>query len=38
MLERRVSKAAVEQYKDEHGNLPPGINWREEITINVRRS
>ena len=38
MLERRVSKQAVEQYKEEHGTLPPGINWREEITINVRRS
>lgn len=38
MLERRVSKQAVEQYKEEHGDLPPGINWREEITINVRRS
>jgi hypothetical protein len=38
MLERRVSKQAVEQYKEEHGDLPPGINWREEITINVRRA
>ena len=38
MLERRVSKQAVEQYKEVHGDLPPGINWREEITINVRRA
>ena len=38
MLERRVSKQAVEQYKEEHDDLPPGINWREEITINVRRA
>ena len=38
MLERRVSKQAVEQYKEEHGDLPPGINWREEITVNIRRS
>lgn len=38
MLERRVSKAAVEQFKDAHGDLPPGINWREEVVINVRRA
>ena len=38
MLERRVSKQAVEQYKEEHGDLPPGINWREEVVVNVRRS
>lgn len=38
MLERRVNKSAVEQYKDAHGDLPPGINWREEVVINVRRS
>lgn len=38
MLERRVSKAAVEQFKEAHGDLPPGINWREEVVINVRRA
>lgn len=38
MLERRVSKAAVEQYKGETGELPPGVNWREEIVINIRRA
>lgn len=38
MLERRVSKDAVEAFKSEHGDLPPGINWREETVINVRRS
>lgn len=38
MLERRVSKQAVEQYKEEHGDLPPGINWREEVVVNIRRS
>ena len=31
-------KQAVEQYKEEHGDLPPGINWREEVVVNVRRS
>lgn len=38
MLEHRVSKQAVEQFKEEHGDLPPGVNWREEIVVNVRRS
>lgn len=38
MLERRVNKSAVEQFKEEHGDLPPGVNWREEVTVNVRRS
>ena len=38
MLEHRVSKQAVEQFREEHGDLPPGVNWREEVVINVRRS
>ena len=39
MLERRVSKNAVIEYKDAHdGIIPPGLNWREESVINVRRS
>lgn len=38
MLERRVAKSAVEEYKAETGELPPGVNWREELTINVRRA
>lgn len=36
-LENRVAKAAVEQYKAEHDDLPPGISWRSEIVVNVRR-
>lgn len=38
LLERRVSKQAVEQFKEEHEDLPPGVNYREEVTVNVRRS
>jgi hypothetical protein len=38
MLEHRVSKQAVEEYKSEHGDLPPGVDWREEVTVNVRRA
>lgn len=38
MLEKRVSKAFVEEYKEAHNDLPPGLNYREELTVNVRRS
>jgi hypothetical protein len=38
MLEKRVSKEAVDAYREEYGDLPPGINWREELVVNVRRS
>ena len=38
-VERRVSKTAVEQYKAANeGELPPGINWREERVVNFRRT
>ncbi len=38
LLEIRASKSAVEQYKAAHEALPPGINWREERVVNIRRS
>lgn len=38
MLQKRVAQASVEQYKDEHEALPPGIDWRVERTVNIRRS
>lgn len=38
MLEKRVSKDAVGAYREEYGELPPGVNWREEVTVNIRRS
>jgi hypothetical protein len=38
MLEKRVNKTAVEQFRTDNDDLPPGINWREAITVNVRRS
>jgi phage host-nuclease inhibitor protein Gam len=37
-LERRVSKTAVEEFKEKYKDIPPGVNYREEKTINVRRS
>jgi hypothetical protein len=38
MIERRVSKAAVEQYKSANDDLPPGLNWSETRVVNFRRS
>jgi len=37
LLDKRAAKSAVEAYRNEHDDLPPGLNWREEIVINVRR-
>jgi hypothetical protein len=36
-LERRCSKEAVVQFKAAQNDLPPGINWSETRTVNVRR-
>lgn len=38
MLEHRVAKKAVEEFKAEKDDLPPGVNWYEEVSINVRRA
>jgi len=38
LLETRCSKTAVEQFKEVNGELPPGVNWREERVVNIRRS
>jgi hypothetical protein len=37
MLEHRVSKKAVEEYKAANEDLPPGVNWRAEVVVNVKR-
>lgn len=37
MLERRASKSAVDNYRAAHDEIPPGLNLREEITVNIRR-
>ena len=38
MLEKRVAKQAVAEFKEEKNDLPPGVNWREVLSIGVRRS
>jgi hypothetical protein len=38
LLERRVAKSGVDAYKDETGDIPPGLNSRTEVTVNIRRT
>jgi hypothetical protein len=38
LLEIRPMKSAVETYKSLHNDLPPGLNWRSEVVVNIRRS
>lgn len=38
MLTRGASKDAVKLFKEEAEDIPPGLNWREETVVNVRRS
>ena len=38
LLEKRVSKSAVEEYLTDTDELPPGVNMTRELTVNVRRS
>jgi hypothetical protein len=37
-LESRVNKTAVEEYLQEHEQLPPGVDVTRSATINIRRS
>lgn len=37
-LDVRANKTAVEQFRAANDDLPPGLNWREEVVIGVRRS
>lgn len=38
MLEHRCNKTAVSEYRAANDDLPPGVNWREERTVNIRRA
>ena len=39
MLERRAAKSAVEEYvAASGGDLPPGLNFGSEVTVNIRRA
>jgi hypothetical protein len=36
MLESRANKTAVQAWVEEHDDLPPGLNYRAERTVNIR--
>lgn len=38
MLEHRCNKTAVSQYRETADDLPPGVNWRAEVVVGVRRA
>lgn len=38
MLEKRVGQKAVDDYREETGDIPPGLNVFTEQTVTVRRS
>lgn len=39
LLEVRAAKSAVEQYMSANENtLPPGVSWRAEAVVNIRKS
>ena len=38
MFEKRCSKTAVEQFRAANDDLPPGVNWKSAVTVNVRRA
>jgi hypothetical protein len=37
-LDRKANKTAVVAYREQHDDLPPGVNWSEELVVGVRRS
>lgn len=37
-LQKRVGSNAVKEFKDQNGQLPPGLEEVAEISVNVRRS
>lgn len=37
LLEHRANKSAVEQFRVENEDLPPGVNWTETQVVNFRR-
>jgi len=38
MLDVKVNKTAVKEYRDATDTLPPGVNWSETRAVNVRRA
>jgi hypothetical protein len=38
LLDIRASKSAVEQFVASNQELPPGVNWRSERVVTIRRA
>lgn len=38
LMDVRVNKTAVDTYAAEHGDVPPGVNYRTERTVSIRRN
>jgi len=38
LLDKRVNKTAVVEFREQKDDLPPGINWREETVVRFRRT
>lgn len=37
-MELRANKTMVVAYKEEHEDLPPGLNWSSKLSIGLKRS
>jgi hypothetical protein len=38
LMEKRAAKTQVEEFVNAGGDLPPGLNYRRELVVNIRRS
>lgn len=38
ILKKDVAKSVVQEYREEHNDLPPGINWSETRVLNIRKA
>lgn len=36
-IDKRPNKSFIESYREQHNDLPPGVNWRAERKVNFRR-
>jgi 3-methyladenine DNA glycosylase AlkD len=37
LVDMRANKTAVEQFREANKEIPPGLNWREERCVNIRK-
>jgi hypothetical protein len=37
-MDVRASKTAIVEFVEANADLPPGINWRAETVVRIRRS